>query len=220
MNATWKENACKWKEDERTWMYIGMKMKGIRKENEGNEYKWKEHERRMKGKWQEHVMFLKPSSFAGLWMFQHPWRTKNMGGTGGLHDFHYWQQWQQWHLVKISITHWIPLIRSDQTPTASATALLGPPGETLCHGWPVSFVSEQLAVYSKIRCSVITVLTCRRKYLHKFAIFYNPFRPATCQAFCGCQNRSEAWTQGRGRDCRDICIWRWGNEQIGFYSLV
>lgn len=59
---------------------------------------------------------------------------KNMGGThGGLHYFHYWQQWQQWHLVKISITHWIPLIRSGHLP-ASATALLGPPGETLCHG--------------------------------------------------------------------------------------
>ena len=56
MNAKWKENACKWKEDERTWMHIGMNMKGIWKENEwkwipmkGNERKWKE----MNAQWKE-----------------------------------------------------------------------------------------------------------------------------------------------------------------------
>ena len=53
MNATWKENACKWKEDERTWMYIGMKMKGIWKEHEGKWIQmkgtWKENERNMTG---------------------------------------------------------------------------------------------------------------------------------------------------------------------------
>ena len=58
MNAKWKENVYKWKEDERTWMHIGMNMKGIGKENEWkcipikgtwqeNERKWMHNERRM-----------------------------------------------------------------------------------------------------------------------------------------------------------------------------
>ena len=48
MNASWKEIACKWKKDERTWMHIGMKMKGTWKEMDAqwkeDACKWKEDE--------------------------------------------------------------------------------------------------------------------------------------------------------------------------------
>ena len=55
MNAKWKEHACKLKrrrkEDESTWMHIGMNRKGIyeRKMKEINT-----NERNMKGEWKEH----------------------------------------------------------------------------------------------------------------------------------------------------------------------
>ena len=54
----------KWK-DMNAWMHIGMKMKGTWKEDEGNEYTWKEHERRMKGKWQD--ITAKSKEYACKW---------------------------------------------------------------------------------------------------------------------------------------------------------
>ena len=70
MNATWNEHACKWKEYERTWMHVGIKMKGVHEmKKNGNEHKWKEHERIMKGnycnmkenayKWMQHERNMK-----------------------------------------------------------------------------------------------------------------------------------------------------------------
>ena len=73
MNAKWKENACKLKEDKRTWMHIGMKMKGTWRENE---YKWKEHERKMQGtceemtaKWKQNA--CKWKEHEGKWREMH-----------------------------------------------------------------------------------------------------------------------------------------------------